>query len=93
MASEGLRAMVWDILLVVATALEMGRETVATSLARSMSGQRCKMETRKNMSFYLVTDPLVVIAGALHLIFISIFIVRHLLYSPLPSAHHPQMPY
>lgn len=49
--------MAWDILLVVATALEMGRTTVATSLARSMSGQRCKMETRKNMSFYLVADP------------------------------------
>lgn len=85
--------MAWDILLVVATALEMGRTTVATSLARSMSGQRCKMETRNNMSFYLVADPLVVIAGALHLIFIFIFIVRHLLYLPLPSAHHLQMPY
>lgn len=49
---------------------------------------RAKMETRAttNMSSRLVADPLVVIAGALHLISISISIVRLLLHRTFPDA-------
>lgn len=46
------------MLLLLATVLAMGRETVATSLARSMSGQRCKMETRTTSEIcHLVSLP------------------------------------